>query len=77
MALAALDHVTLRTARLGELTSFYARVLGLRPGKSCRAEVNLEAPEWMRNAGRALRTGFLMMMINSSLPSGSWSAQVC
>ncbi len=33
MALAALDHVTLRTARLGELTSFYARALGLRPGK--------------------------------------------
>ncbi len=33
MALAALDHVTLRTARLGELTTFYARVLGLRPGK--------------------------------------------
>ena len=33
MALAALDHVTIRTARLGELTDFYARVLGLRPGK--------------------------------------------
>ena len=33
MALAALDHVTLHTARLGELTSFYARVLGLGPGK--------------------------------------------
>ena len=33
MALAALDHVNIRTARLGELTSFYARVLGLRPGK--------------------------------------------
>jgi catechol 2,3-dioxygenase-like lactoylglutathione lyase family enzyme len=33
MALAALDHVTLRTARLGELTTFYARALGLRPGK--------------------------------------------
>ena len=33
MTLAALDHVTIRTARLGELTDFYARVLGLRPGK--------------------------------------------
>ena len=33
MALAALDHVNIRTARLGELTSFYAGVLGLRPGK--------------------------------------------
>ena len=33
MALAALDHVNIRTARLGELTSFYGRVLGLEPGK--------------------------------------------
>jgi len=33
MALAALDHVTIHTARLGELTDFYARVLGLRAGK--------------------------------------------
>ena len=33
MALAALDHVTIHTARLGELTEFYARVLGLRSGK--------------------------------------------
>lgn len=33
MTLAALDHVTLHTARLSELTDFYARVLGLRPGK--------------------------------------------
>ena len=33
MALAALDHVTLHTARLGELTDFYAKALGLRPGK--------------------------------------------
>ncbi len=32
MALAALDHVTIQTARLGVLTDFYARVLGLRPG---------------------------------------------
>ena len=33
MALAALDHVTIRTARLRALTDFYARVLGLHPGK--------------------------------------------
>ena len=33
MALAALDHINIRTARLGVLTDFYARVLGLRPGK--------------------------------------------
>ncbi len=33
MTLAALDHVNIRTARLGELTDFYGRVLGLHPGK--------------------------------------------
>ncbi len=33
MTLAALDHVTIHTARLSELTDFYARILGLRPGK--------------------------------------------
>ena len=33
MALAALDHINIRTARLGVLTDFYARVLGLQPGK--------------------------------------------
>ena len=33
MALAALDHVNIRTARLSELTDFYARVLGLGTGK--------------------------------------------
>ena len=32
MALNALDHVNIRTARLSELTSFYSKVLGLRPG---------------------------------------------
>jgi catechol 2,3-dioxygenase-like lactoylglutathione lyase family enzyme len=32
MALKALDHVTIRTARLSELTSFYTKALGLRPG---------------------------------------------
>ena len=33
MPLAALDHINIRTARLGVLTDFYARVLGLKPGK--------------------------------------------
>jgi len=29
----ALDHINIRTARLGVLTDCYARVLGLKPGK--------------------------------------------
>ncbi len=33
MALSALDHVTLRTARIDVLTDFYGKVLGLKPGK--------------------------------------------
>ena len=33
MVLAALDHVTIHTARLGALIDFYTRVLGLVPGK--------------------------------------------
>ena len=33
MPLAALDHINIRTARLGVLTDFYAQVLGLKPGK--------------------------------------------
>ncbi len=33
MALSALDHVNIRTARLSELTSFYTKVLGLAPGR--------------------------------------------
>ena len=32
MPLTVLDHVNVRTARLGEMTAFYAEVLGLRPG---------------------------------------------
>ncbi len=32
MALSYLDHVTVHTARLGEMTGFYTEVLGLRPG---------------------------------------------
>jgi len=33
MALAALDHINIRTARLGDLTDSYAQVLGLEPGE--------------------------------------------
>ncbi len=32
MALSALDHVNIHTARLAELSDFYAQVLGLDPG---------------------------------------------
>ena len=32
MPLTVLDHVNVRTARLGEMTAFYAEALGLRPG---------------------------------------------
>ena len=32
MALQSLDHVNIRTARLGEMVAFYSEVLGLRPG---------------------------------------------
>ncbi|MBI1884812.1 MAG: SAM-dependent methyltransferase [Chloroflexi bacterium] len=38
----------------------YFRRLGLRPGEGCSAEVNLQAPDWMRRAGRALRRGFVV-----------------
>ena len=38
----------------------YFRDLQLLPGEGCRAEVNLEAPDWMRNAGRALKRGFVL-----------------
>ena len=32
----------------------------LLPGDGCRAEVNLEAPNWIRKAGGALRRGFVL-----------------
>jgi len=40
----------------------YFEPLGLLPGEGCLAEVNLEALEWMRRAGRALRSGFLLTL---------------
>ncbi len=50
MALAALDHVTIRTARLGALTDFYTRVLGLWPGKRPPFDF---AGAWLYCHGRA------------------------
>jgi SAM-dependent MidA family methyltransferase len=44
-----------------EIERYFGR-LGLRPGEGCRAEVNLEAPEWMGNAGRSLRRGFVLTL---------------
>ncbi len=38
----------------------YFRRLGLWPGEGCYAEVNLEALDWMRRVGRALRRGFVL-----------------
>jgi SAM-dependent MidA family methyltransferase len=44
-----------------EIERYFGR-LRLRPGEGCRAEVNLEAPEWMGNAGRSLRRGFVLTL---------------
>jgi SAM-dependent MidA family methyltransferase len=38
----------------------YFQRLGLTPGEGCRAELNLQAPRWMRSAGEALELGFVM-----------------
>ena len=42
-----------------EIERYFGR-LGLVPGESCRAEVNLAAIEWMSRAAAALRGGFLL-----------------
>lgn len=42
-----------------EIGEYFQR-LGLLPGEGCYAEVNLEALRWMRDAGRALRRGFVL-----------------
>jgi catechol 2,3-dioxygenase-like lactoylglutathione lyase family enzyme len=50
MALSNLDHVTIQTARLAELTGFYAEVLGLDPG----ARPSFRFPgAWLYCDGRA------------------------
>lgn len=38
----------------------YFNDLKLLPGEGCRAEVNLEAPDWIRKAGRSLKRGFVL-----------------
>jgi SAM-dependent MidA family methyltransferase len=38
----------------------YFTLLDLLPGEGCRAEVNLEAPRWLHQAGEALKRGFLL-----------------
>ena len=38
----------------------YFQTLQLLPGAGCRAEVNLEAPAWIRKAGSALKRGFVL-----------------
>ena len=38
----------------------YFRRLDLLPGEGCRAEVNLDALSWMREAAAALRRGFVL-----------------
>ena len=43
------------------LESYFAS-LGLLPGEGCLAEVNLAALNWVREAGRALRSGFLLTL---------------
>ncbi|HLB27487.1 MAG TPA: SAM-dependent methyltransferase [Dehalococcoidia bacterium] len=43
------------------LESYFAS-LGLLPGEGCLAEVNLAALDWVRAAGRALRSGFLLTL---------------
>jgi len=51
----------LRPPSAPELEAYFSR-LGLLPGEGCSAEVNLAALEWMRQAGRALRSGFLLTL---------------
>ena len=41
------------------LAAYFDR-LGLQPGEGCRAEVNLQAVEWMADMGRTLRQGFAL-----------------
>lgn len=49
----------LRAPSTGEIEAYF-RALELLPDEGCRAEVNLEAPRWMRAAAKALRRGFIL-----------------
>jgi len=42
-----------------EIAAYFER-LSLLPGEGCYAEVNLQAPAWMRSVARALRRGFVL-----------------
>lgn len=46
------------TPRLEE----YFRLVGVRPGRGCRAEVNLAALDWMTMVAQALRRGFILTL---------------
>ncbi len=49
----------LRDLSTTEIERYFGR-LGLIPGESCRAEVNLAAIDWMSRSAAALRRGFLL-----------------
>ena len=49
----------LRAPSSPEIEEYFQRA-GLSPGEGCRAEVNLEALRWMREAANALSRGFVM-----------------
>ena len=51
----------LRKPSTPEIDAYFQR-LGLSPGEGCRAEVNLDALRWVREAGAALRRGFLLLL---------------
>jgi len=51
----------LRPPSTPELETYFSR-LGLLPGEGCSAEVNLAALEWIQQASRALRSGFLLTL---------------
>ena len=61
-------YVTLRDGRFEELSGHastdriaeYFADLGFWPGEGCIAEVNLQAIDWMRDAARSLRRGFVL-----------------
>jgi len=49
----------LREPSTAEMKRYFGR-LGLMPGEGCRAEVNLEAIDWISRGGGALRGGFML-----------------
>jgi SAM-dependent MidA family methyltransferase len=49
----------LRPPSTSEIEAYFGQ-LGLMPGDGCRAEVNVEAREWMRRAAKTLRSGYVL-----------------